>query len=51
MFVVCVVRQQSVIATYGPFADRDAADEFVRVYLDHESNVQIVRCYGIGETL
>jgi len=47
MFVVCVVRQQSVIATYGPFA----ADEFVRVYLDHESNVQIVRCYGIGETL
>lgn len=46
MFMVCVVRQSSIIATYGPFGDRDTADEFARVYLSHESNVQIVMNYG-----
>ena len=46
MYVVAVVRQSTVIATYGPFADRVIAQEFIDVYLGHESNVQIVPCYG-----
>lgn len=47
MYMICVVRQSSVIACYGPFTDRDVAAEFIRVYLNHESNVQIVPNYGV----
>ena len=46
MYMVCVVRQSSVIACYGPFGDRDIANEFMGCYLSHESNVQIVANYG-----
>jgi hypothetical protein len=46
MYMVCVVRQSSVIATYGPWDDVDIAREFIRIYLSHESNVQIAPCYG-----
>lgn len=45
-YIVCVVRQSSVIACYGPFGDMEAAQEFARVYLGHESNVQIQMNYG-----
>ena len=46
-YIVCVVAQQTVRACYGPFySDREARD-FIRVFLDHESNVQITRNYGV----
>lgn len=46
---VVVIRQHTAIASYGPFASLDTANEFKRIYLDHESNVQIVPCYGTFE--
>jgi hypothetical protein len=46
MYIVCVVRQSSIIAAYGPWANKDTAREFCDCYLNHESNVQIVPNYG-----
>lgn len=45
--IIIVMRQSTPIACYGPFGDQEIAQEFVRVYLSHESNVHIVRNYGI----
>ena len=45
--IVIVMRQSTPIACYGPFGDKETADEFVRVYLPHEDNVHIVPNYGI----
>jgi hypothetical protein len=46
MYSVCVVRQRTVIAVYGPFADRDTANEFAQLYLDHEADISIAPNYG-----
>lgn len=46
--IVIVMRQSTPIACYGPFGDREIADEFVRVYLSAESDVHIIRNYGIA---
>ena len=42
---VIVTRQTTPIAAYGSFNDLDSANEFARVYLDHESNVRVVPVY------
>lgn len=46
MYMVIVMRQSTPIACYGPFGDMDTANEFARVYLDHESHVHICVNYG-----
>ena len=51
MYMVIVMRQSTPIACYGPFADMDMANKFIRVYLDHESHVRVAPCYGtIGDS-
>ena len=51
MYMVIVMRQSTPVACYGPFADMDTANEFMRVYLDHESHVRVAPCYGtIGDS-
>lgn len=46
MYSVVVIRQTSPIAVYGPFADIGIANEFIRVYLNHESNARVAPNYG-----
>lgn len=45
MYCVVVMRQTTPIASYGPFNSLDAANEFARIYLDHEASVHVTAMY------